>query len=435
MATDKKISELPVAPGINPTDLSVLVSGGTDYQFAFSALLQFISSGLSVGANITFGITFPQNTTGNNGDVFFNTAAGSFAQKVSGVWTVVYTLPSSTGTADSTVLYGNGVPGGSTGSDNDTYINTLTGVFYKKSAGAWSQVFSMQTGPAGPAGIAGTNGANGLNGKTILNGTADPSNLYTGTDGDFYINTNNFTFFGPKANGIWPEGNSLAGDDGPAGPAGAKGDKGDTGATGAAGATGTTGHGVITGGTSGQVLAKNSNTDYDTAWINPPTAGAAAPDGIITGLSLSVTGLAVNVAQGTWRIANMVYHTSTAKALTLAAADPFDNRIDLICADNTNTVSAVTGTASANPVKPSLPANAIEIGFALVTPAGSSATGAPVADYVTRTDFNNVTGDKTTLLTANKNNLTSAINEVAEDVAALSQDNIILKIFKKTNYS
>jgi len=44
-------------------------------------------------------------------------------------------------------------------------------------------------------------------------------------------------------------------------------------------------------------------------------------------------------------------------------------------------------------------------------------------------------GDKTALLTDDKNNLVEAINEVVENVASLSQDNVILKIFKKTNYS
>ncbi|MGZ3833966.1 MAG: hypothetical protein ACXVB0_10620, partial [Mucilaginibacter sp.] len=90
--SNKKISELPVATAINATDLSVLVSSGADYQFAFSTLLQFISSGLTLGANVTFGTTLPQNTSGKNGDVFINTSAGSFAQKAAGVWTVMYTL-------------------------------------------------------------------------------------------------------------------------------------------------------------------------------------------------------------------------------------------------------------------------------------------------------------------------------------------------------
>jgi hypothetical protein len=52
--------------------------------------------------------------------------------------------------------------------------------------------------------------------------------------------------------------------------------KGDTGATGTTGATGAAGPGVPTGGGTGQVLAKNSATDYDTAWSTPAGGGASA---------------------------------------------------------------------------------------------------------------------------------------------------------------
>lgn len=432
MPTDKKISELPLASGISATDLSVVVSSGTDYQFAFSTLLSFIGTNLELGVGISFGGTLPQNTTGKNGDVFINTSSASFAQKIAGTWTVVYTLPSSGSATDGTVLYGLGVPGSSTGNNNDTYIDTGTGIFYKKSGGTWSQAFSMQTGPAGPAGANGTNGIDGIDGKTVLSGTSDPSNLYTGTDGDFYINTSTITLFGPKASGVWPAGISLVGADGTAGPAGPKGDTGDTGPAGEAGAAGA---GVATGGTSGQVLSKHSDTDYDTQWIDPPATGAMAPDGIITGLSLSVSGSTVSVAAGQWRIAGVVYQTISITNLTLSAADPVNDRIDLIYADNIGSIAVATGTASSNPVKPSLAAGSVEIGFALVTPSGNSTTGAPAADYVTEAEFADTIGDKTTLVTDDKNNLVEAINEVAENVAGLNQDNVILKIFKKTNYS
>ena len=53
---------------------------------------------------------------------------------------------------------------------------------------------------------------------------------------------------------------------GAAGATGATGPTGATGATGAAGTNGTNGVGVPTGGTTGQVLAKNSGTNYDTIW-------------------------------------------------------------------------------------------------------------------------------------------------------------------------
>jgi hypothetical protein len=43
---------------------------------------------------------------------------------------------------------------------------------------------------------------------------------------------------------------------------------GPTGPTGPTGATGPTGPGVAAGGTTGQALVKNSNTNYDTTWTD-----------------------------------------------------------------------------------------------------------------------------------------------------------------------
>ena len=322
MATDKKISELPIAASVTASAISVLVDNGTDYQFAFSTLLGFIGSSLNLGANISFGGTLPQNTSGKNGDVFINTTAGNFAQKISGEWTVTYTLPSSTGTIDGTVLYGLGIPGSAAGNNNDTYIDTGTGIFYKKSAGAWGQVFSMQTGPAGPQGTPGTNGNNGSDGKTILNGTTNPSNISTGTDGDFYINTSTFMLFGPKAAGVWPAGTSLAGADGATGPAGADGAIGPAGPTGPKGDTGSTGPagpGVPAGGTTGQVLAKIDGTDYNDHWINPPATGPAIND---------TTASATSVYSSTKTTA-LVTAEATARAAADAALSTQYNKLNV----------------------------------------------------------------------------------------------------------
>ena len=60
-----------------------------------------------------------------------------------------------------------------------------------------------------------------------------------------------------------------AGPAGKQGPAGATGPAGSAGKQGPAGATGPAGPGVATGGTTGQVLAKKSNANYDTEWIAP----------------------------------------------------------------------------------------------------------------------------------------------------------------------
>uniref|UniRef100_UPI004048664A hypothetical protein n=1 Tax=Algoriphagus sp. TaxID=1872435 RepID=UPI004048664A len=117
------------------------------------------------------------------------------------------------------------------------------------------------TGPAGPQGAiglagavgsqgiqgsTGAVGAAGVDGKTVLNGTTNPTNQ--GVEGDFYINTNSKTLFGPKAGGIWPSGVSLVGPAGATGAIGASGAQGVQGPIGATGAAGPApaGTGIVT---------------------------------------------------------------------------------------------------------------------------------------------------------------------------------------------
>jgi hypothetical protein len=427
---DKTIIELPVASAIGTTDVSVLVSNNVDYQFDFALLLQFISANISTGAAITFGTVIPQNNSGKNGDVFFKTDTTAFYQKTDAAWAQVY-APAASTNSGSALLYGEGIPGSTIGADNDSYINTTTGIFYLRTSGTWAQVFSMATGPQGPQGTAGINGTNGTNGNTLLSGTTDPFNNI-GNNGDYYINLSTYALFGPKASGTWGIGVSLIGDTGATGP---QGPTGAAGANGATGATGATGPGVVAGGAAGQVLSKIDATDYNTQWINPPATGAPAADGILTGLALTVAGSILSVSTGTWRITGITYTSSAITNITLATADPTNSRIDLVYANTSNAILVLEGSPSANPVKPSLPLNCVEVGFALVSPTGSTTGSAPNADYVTSATFNSIIGDKTTLVTDDKNNLVGAINEVSEGLSSLNQDNVILKIFKKSNYS
>jgi hypothetical protein len=106
---------------------------------------------------------------------------------------------------------------------------------------------------------AGGVGPAGADGKTVRNGSGAPSNAL-GVDGDFYIDTTADAIYGPKAGGTWGSPTSLIGP---------------------AGTNGTNGVGVPTGGVTGQVLAKNSNTNYDTTWSTPlaaVTVGGSASD-------------------------------------------------------------------------------------------------------------------------------------------------------------
>jgi hypothetical protein len=69
---------------------------------------------------------------------------------------------------------------------------------------------------------------------------------------------------------VGPTGPGGTGTVGPTGPTGT-GNQGDTGPTGPAGT------GVPTGGATGQVLTKNSGTNYDTIWSTPSGGGASSP--------------------------------------------------------------------------------------------------------------------------------------------------------------
>lgn len=77
-----------------------------------------------------------------------------------------------------------------------------------------------------------------------------------------------------RQNGSWIQ--VVDGVAGPKGDTGATGPKGDTGATGPKGDTGLQGPagiGVPNGGTTGQILTKNSNTSGDTSWKDAPQTG------------------------------------------------------------------------------------------------------------------------------------------------------------------
>ena len=146
-----------------------------------------------------------------------------------------------------------------------------------------------EQGPVGPQGLVGPQGSPGPKGDPGDTGPQGPK----GDTGDT----------GPQ------------GVPGPQGPQGAKGDTGNTGpigATGPAGPTGATGApgaGVIPGGTTGQILAKASATDYDTEWTAAPSGGG-------------VTGVFDVTAYGA--VGDGTTDDSVAIRAALAAASPGD---------------------------------------------------------------------------------------------------------------
>jgi hypothetical protein len=147
-------------------------------------------------------------------------------------------------------------------------------------------------GPAGPQGGQGLPGADGTPGIQGIQGEAGPQ----GPQGETGLQ-------GPQG-AVGPAGEQgLQGIQGPAGAdstvPGPQGDAGPTGPAGADGAPGADGVGVPVGGTTGQLLAKVTATDFDTAWVDAPAGGGggADPEGweVIETITWSVDVAAIDI--------------------------------------------------------------------------------------------------------------------------------------------
>lgn len=118
-------------------------------------------------------------------------------------------------------------------------------------------------GPEGPAGPQGPQGLKGDTGAaSIIPGPQGP----TGDTGPQGIKGDTGEQ-GPRG---------YPGEQGIPGTPGLKGDTGEKGDPGDMGPTGPVGQGIATGGTTGQLLAKASNADYATQWVNAPTGGGGS---------------------------------------------------------------------------------------------------------------------------------------------------------------
>lgn len=99
-------------------------------------------------------------------------------------------------------------------------------------------------GDTGPAGLNGATGPQGPAGSTIRTGAGAPSNSI-GANGDYYVNVSDGELY-LKINGVY---DSVGNIKGPQGEAGL---------------------GFPAAGTTGQILQKLTNDDYNTAWVDIP---------------------------------------------------------------------------------------------------------------------------------------------------------------------
>lgn len=208
-------------------------------------------AGVVVGSGVP-GVQGPQGPTGATGAQGPTGATGAAgAAGAAGVngWSPVFTLV--TDAARRVLQVSDWVGGSGSKPSVGVYVG----------ASGLTAVLASAVDVRGATGAAGSTGSAGAAGNTVLSGTGAPSSGL-GVNGDFYIDRTPWAMYGPKTAGAWGSSTSLVGPQGP------------TGATGSTGATGAAGQGVPAGGSTGQVLAKTSNSDYATGWATPGGGGS-----------------------------------------------------------------------------------------------------------------------------------------------------------------
>lgn len=154
-----------------------------------------------------------------------------------------------------TALEWTAAPTGGSGSSTFTGLSDVPDTLVSNK---WVKINSAGTGLEFVDPPTGT-GVNGTNGSVWFSGATAPA-AGTGVEGDYHLNTTTGIVM-KKVSGFWTQIANL---------------------TGPTGAAGTTGQGVPTGGTTGQVLAKTSNTNFATQWITPASGGSGSFNGVMT---------------------------------------------------------------------------------------------------------------------------------------------------------
>ncbi|MCO6360500.1 tail fiber domain-containing protein [Roseivirga pacifica] len=250
------------------------------------------------GNSFLNGTGAPSATLGQDGDFYVDTNANTYyGPKTAGAWGTATSLvgPAGADGADgvdgtngtdgvdgkdgNSFLNGTGAPAATLGQDGDFYVDTNANTYYgPKTAGAWGASTSL-VGPAGADGTNGTDGVDGKDGNSFLNGTGAPA-ATLGQDGDFYVDTNANTYYGPKTAGTWGTATSLVG------PAGADGADGIDGTNGTDGVDGKDGNSFLNGtGAPAAALGQDGDFYVDTnanTYYGPKTAGAwGAPTSLV----------------------------------------------------------------------------------------------------------------------------------------------------------
>jgi len=110
-------------------------------------------------------------------------------------------------------------------------------------------------------------------------------------------------------------------------------------------------------------------------WYNGATLGwypifpYSPPNTVLTGLGMSVVSSTLTVATGTWRINSQVYSLSSPANFTLQARDTIYSRYETVYAIKANNgIGIKVGQLSPTPIQPTVGADSLVVGAALITP-------------------------------------------------------------------
>ncbi len=106
-----------------------------------------------------------------------------------------------------------------------------------------------------------------------------------------------------------------------------------------------------------------------------------ANTGVVAGCGVTGTGsMSVDVAIGQARLRGSTLQVAAQAGKTIATADGSNPRVDLVTINSVGTAIVTSGTAAANPVAPSIPANSVPLAFVYVPTSDTTITDNQIND-------------------------------------------------------
>lgn len=121
------------------------------------------------------------------------------------------------------------------------------------------------------------------------------------------------------------------------------------------------------------------------------------PDGIMSGLSTTISGSNAIVAAGVWKIWNNLYTTTSDTSIPYDPQDATLTRYDVIYADADGNINILSGQLASTPIEPSYPQGTVKIASILITPNEVVIQPPPVINYVDTLTDQIINGFKTFL--------------------------------------